>query len=40
MGKMKLFTLFIKFIIQESHKPSHVCLQVTVTPCETKIVDR
>jgi len=40
MGKQKQFTLFIKSTIQERHKSSYVCLQITVTPCEPKIVDR
>jgi hypothetical protein len=40
MGKLKRFALFIKLTIQEMYKSSHVYLQVTVTPCETKSADR
>jgi hypothetical protein len=40
MEKLKQFTIFTKLTTQERHKSSHVYLQVAVTPCETKIVDR
>jgi len=40
MGKLKQFTIFTELTIQKRHKSSHVYLQLAVTPCETKIVDR